>query len=75
MSLKKSNGKTRGGRLSDKATQAEWLRVREFERRLSELPVDKQEEFLRQLSFDEVYALFCATVAKSAEQGRYPEPS
>jgi hypothetical protein len=74
MSLKKSNGKARGRRSPNKQVEeAEWLRVREFERRLSELPLAKQEEFLQQLSFEEVYALFCATVAKNAEAGRYSE--
>lgn len=59
--------------LRDKASEAEWLRVREFERRLSAMPLPQQEEVLRHLSFDEVYALFCATVAKNVEAGRLSE--
>ncbi|MGH9800994.1 MAG: hypothetical protein ACRD82_11570 [Blastocatellia bacterium] len=73
MKPKKSNGKAITRQARNKADEAEWLRVREFERRLSQLPTAKQKEFLQQLSFDEVYALFCATVAKNAEEGRYGE--
>ena len=67
---KKSNGHARARQPQNKTDEAEWLRVREFERRLSKLPLTEQEEFLQQLSFDEIYALFCATVAKQAETGR-----
>lgn len=81
MKTKKSNGKSPAlqspnkapNKAPNKVDEAEWLRVREFERRLSRLPMAKQEEFLQQLSFDEIYALFCATVAKNAEEGRYSE--
>ena len=71
--MKKQNGTSRTRKQQKAMDEAEWLRVREFERRLSELPTEEQEAFLRQLSFEEVYALFCATVAKNAEEGRYAE--
>ncbi|NOT64232.1 MAG: hypothetical protein HOP19_28790 [Acidobacteria bacterium] len=72
--MKKTNGTAlKRPRKSAPPNETEWLRVREFERRLSELPAAEQEAFLQQLSFEEVYALFCATVAKNAEAGRYAE--